>query len=138
MAYGGVPVIYFSANGEFFKNFCRIDGLTLDSYVATPPDIANADTGQITTAIPGVNQIGLPAQFGRGRGNWRPEDARAILDYFHLLAPTVAAPALVVPSTVENSPYVLDGDLYLTHQNIQNAGPGPIRAEILFLHTLIR
>lgn len=34
------------------------------------PAIADADTGQLTTAVAGVNQHGLPANFGPGRGKW--------------------------------------------------------------------
>lgn len=37
-------------------------------------DPANGDTGSLVTAAPGVNQHGIPANFGPGRGNWTQND----------------------------------------------------------------
>lgn len=34
------------------------------------PSIVDADTGRLTSAAPGANEHGLPANFGPGRGKW--------------------------------------------------------------------
>ena len=66
MAYGGTPDFHFSGPGGVpFKNWIKIDGLILDSFTGGAADIANPDTGELTTAAPGANQTGLPANFAR-------------------------------------------------------------------------
>jgi hypothetical protein len=45
-------------------------GPPLDATVAGPTQASSADTGQLVSAAPAVNQHGLPANFGPGRGNW--------------------------------------------------------------------
>jgi hypothetical protein len=138
MAYGGVATYVFNplSTGRF--NFLRIDGLSLDDFIAGPTNIANADTGQLTSAIPGPNQNGLPAGFGRGRGNWRPLDADLMRDSFKLLLPDTPN-GFVVPGEMFFSPQIINGDLILTHRNAIANGTGPqfLRIEIQYMHTLI-
>jgi len=69
MAFGGVQTNFTPGEASGFAPISHIGGVTLAPRVGAP-DITAADTGQFTTAVPVVNQNGMAANFGRGRGNW--------------------------------------------------------------------
>jgi len=137
MAYGGIPVYIDRGPGFHFRNFLRIDDLTLDSFTGNAANIAAADTGQLTTAIPGPNQTGIPIWFGRGRGNWRPADANMIIDSFQVLLTGAPPTGFVVPATVLPTPVVVNGDLILTHQNVVNGGVQLLRVILQYVNTMV-
>jgi len=137
MAYGGVPVYQFSQpGGVSFRNFIRIDGLTLDPYTGGVVDPAFAYCGELTTAVPGPNQIGLPTLFGRGRGRWRAGDQRMVEEGFEVVLPPVVT-GLAVPAAVLGFPVVVAGDLVLRRFNFMGdpSGPQPVRLYVRYNHT---
>jgi hypothetical protein len=57
-----------------------------------------------------------------------------VLDSFQLLIDPSGPPGFVVPATVLYSPQVIDGNLVLTHQNIQTAGLGGLQLRVILLY----
>ena len=78
----------------------------LEGCAAVPDPLLNPDPafGTLVTAVPGVFQHGLPANFGRGRNRWRPGDEDYINVWFRL-PPTcqgdaTAGGAVLLPDVV--------------------------------------
>jgi len=138
MAYGGVPVYQFSQpGGVSFRNFIRIDGLTLDPWDGSPIDPAFPFCGELTTAVPGPNQLGLPPTFGRGRGRWRPGDERLVEETVELIFDPADISGFAVAAGVTTFPTILDGDLVCRRTNpISDPGPArPVRLYLRYNHT---
>ena len=131
MAFGGTPAIASAG-----RNVDVITGWTLNARVGAPA-IAAADTGQLTTAAAGMNQTGLTANLGPGRGNWVAADvnrvrvtvtdgntaAQGMAGETSLLAYTVAITAADLVVTLHNR----------GAQNMTTAG----RCVVEFIHSIV-
>lgn len=143
MAFGGVPVYVQQGSANYpFHNMIEITGLTLSSIGGLPLTIADPGVGQLTTGVPGVNQVGIPANWARGRGNWEPGDESAVNQFFELhIDPAtgiVATPGLVDINGPGTGIEVVGGDLVITVGNIIAVGaPATIHLHLIFLHTII-
>ena len=74
MSFQGAPTLDLLVDDYTYKR----EGQTLDAFVATPPAIANNDTGRLTSAAPAADEDGINPDFGPGRGNWRAGDQHRV------------------------------------------------------------
>lgn len=119
--FGGAPNVIFGP--EFgLKNAFALSDATLDARVGAP-DPANADTGQLTTGEPDVNQLGIPVTWGRGRDNWRELDLALLHPFLTAMAdaPLVGG-ANAGPDIYLVSGAIVNGNLILTFHNRGAAG----------------
>ena len=140
MAFGGAQAnrtVGVVANGNFV-NYMKIDGLTLAAWAATPPVIANADSGELTTAAAGANQNAIPntIAFGKGRGNWAAGDEFRVVvtvEDEDAVQQNAGTGATSLPHVVTGSPRVAAGDLLITFHNRGNAATGALQIGLQYI-----
>lgn len=110
------------------------DDATLALFVANPPAIANADTGELVTAAAAANQDALPAAWGPGRGNWVAADANRVRVIIHdtdAITQGAAGQASLV-HLVDAFPVVATGNLSIRFHNRGLLNSGILRIWLLY------
>lgn len=135
MALGGSPIFVFSGPDGRNKNYVVVDGLTMGGNMGPGAfDPSRADSGVLTTAVPGPNETPLPAAFGRGRDLWRAGDENYVRN--DLVVEWDGSGTVAVPLIAVGYPLISNGNLYIGFVNPLSANL--VRFRIQYVHSLIR
>ena len=101
---------------EFFAGAVQM----LDSVAsATAFDVSKAHSGRLTTAVTLINESGLPANFGPGRGRWVADDLPKVGVQTH--GTTAGAGVATLGFNIMVTKAIVVGDLVIQMQNVAAA-----------------
>lgn len=139
MAFGGIQAsrLFGVAADGLFVNYMKIDALTLLAYIGAP-NIAAGDTGELTTAVPVVNQNDIPngITFGKGRGNWAAGDefrVKVTIQDGNGVRQVAATGDTSLAHMVTAYPQVAAGDLLIRIHNRGNQNTGPLQIWLQYI-----
>jgi hypothetical protein len=134
-ALGTVTPILRPQINNFRWTIAEDQGPLLLAMVAGVSLAANADVGALTTAAPGADQHGIPANFGKGRGNWLATDRDRVRAHVMLYEPDAGLLTNVGMAQV-SSIAIVAGDLVVLVRNCSLSNVNLLKIDFEYIHSI--